>query len=302
MSMEPAKSKILIVDDMPINIKILGEALKKYYDVVIATSGEKALAIVEEAPPDLILLDIKMPKMDGYEVCRRIKSHVHTENIPIIFISAIENETKGFDLGAVDYIVKPFNMAAVYARVMTHLNLKTKSELLENLASIDRLTNLPNLLRFDETINVEWARARRTKSPLSLVFAEVDYFKEYEMEYKYSAGDECLKRIALASIGFMRRPTDFLARYDKDKLAILLPETKFEPAVKIAEQIRIGVQNLNIPHSGSRISEIVTLSIGTSSTIPSDNLAVSDLIKAANSSLSEAKEQGRNRANSKAIQ
>jgi len=137
MSMEPAKSKILIVDDMRVNIKILGEALKKNYDVVIATNGEKALAMVEEAPPDLILLDIEMPKMDGFEVCRRIKSNGQTQNIPIIFISAVEDETKGFDLGAVDYIVKPFNMAAVNARVRTHLNLKTKNEELKKLNELN---------------------------------------------------------------------------------------------------------------------------------------------------------------------
>lgn len=301
MSIEPAKNKILIVDDNPETIKILGEALKQSYDVVIATNGEKALAMVEEAPPDLILLDIEMPKMDGYEVCRRIKSNGHTHHIPIIFISAVEDETKGFDLGAVDYIVKPFNMAAVNARVLTHLNLKRKSELLEELASIDGLTNLPNLRRFEETINAEWSRARRTKLPLSLGFVEIDFFKEYEMHGKYAAGDECLKMISIMFRSFVKRRSDFLARYDTEKMAILFPDTKLEAAVKIAEQIRRGIENLNIPHPESKISKTVTLSIGISSTIPSDKLTVSDLIKAANSSLSEAKEQGRNRAHSISI-
>lgn len=301
MSIEPAKNKILIVDDNPETIKILGEALKQSYDVIIATNGEKALAMVEEAPPDLILLDIEMPNMDGYEVCRRIKSNGHTHHIPIIFISAVDDETKGFDLGAVDYIVKPFNMAAVNARVLTHLNLKRKSELLEELASIDGLTNLPNLRRFEETINAEWSRARRTKLPLSLGIVEIDFFKEYEMNGKYAAGDECLKMISIMFRSFVKRRSDFLARYDTEKMAILFPDTKLEAAVKIAEQIRRGIENLNIPHPESKISKTVTLSIGISSTIPSDKLTVSDMIKAANSSLSEAKERGRNRVHSISI-
>ncbi|MBM4055545.1 MAG: diguanylate cyclase [Planctomycetes bacterium] len=299
MNIEISRQKILIVDDVPLNIKILGQALRCDYEIVIASSGKEALNIAaSENAPDIILLDIIMPKMDGYEICKKLKEDLRTQHIPIIFISSkaeVEEETKGLELGAVDYITKPFCIPIVKARVKTHLNLKKKSDMLEKLACIDGLTNIENRRRFDEFIRQEWHRARRAKIPLSLIFSDVDFFKSFNDNYGHTAGDECLLRVAQTLKNSLCRATDFLARYGGEEFVAVLPEVNSEHAVIIAEKMRENIQLLNIPHSFSGTSDRVTISLGVATAVPNENLSLEDLIKVADSALYEAKSLGRNK-------
>ncbi len=296
--MEEKKQKILIVDDTPLNTKILGEILCSDYQVIVATNGIKALEIAnQESPPDLILLDIMMPDMDGYEVCRRLKSNARTQEIPVIFISAkneLSDEIHGFELGAVDFISKPFSMPVVNMRIKTHLTLKKKSDLLEQLCCIDGLTNIANRRRFNEYLKQEWRRSCRNKSHLSLIFADVDFFKKYNDCYGHHAGDECLINIANILKNSLGRSTDLVARYGGEEFIIILPETDMQASQSIAKQIKHNVEQANIAHICSSIASQITLSMGVASTIPMDSTRQDELVKAADFALYEAKNNGRN--------
>ena len=299
--MNPFKTsptKILIVDDVPTNIKILGETLREDYEVVFATSGPKALEIAfADDPPDLILLDIMMPEMDGYEVCRQLKADAGARDIPVIFISAkgeVEDETKGLEMGAVDYIIKPFRIPVVRARVQTHLHLKRKTELLEKLAWVDGLTEIPNRRRFDQYLQQEWARARRRRASLSIIMVDIDYFKQFNDVYGHAAGDECLKKVARTLTDSFLRPGDLAARYGGEEFAAVLPETDAAAAETLAERLRRNVEALGIAHVASSVSQVVTISLGAAAVKPSPANEPVRLVAAADAMLYESKNGGRN--------
>ncbi len=291
--------RILLVDDSPSNILLLGEELRRSHEVLVATDGETALRrAVSEPHPDLILLDVMMPGMDGYEVCRRLKNDERTRGIPIIFLTARnaeDDETKGLDLGAVDYITKPFSLPIVHARVRTHLDLKRKSDLLETLSQRDSLTGVFNRRRFDEVFLAEWKRALRGQTPLSLLMMDIDCFKAYNDAYGHLAGDQCLRSVAGAVSATLHRPGDFLARYGGEEFVAVLSETDVDGAAHIAERIRKTVEDLGIEHGYSPAADRVTLSIGAASTVPRREFAHQMLIEIADSALYDAKQNGRNR-------
>jgi PleD family two-component response regulator len=171
--------RVLIVDDEKMNRDLLVALLKPLYRVMVAKSGEQALKAASRVmgKPDIILLDIMMPDMDGYEVCRRLKANEESMNIPVIFVTAmgeVEDESKGFSLGAVDYIIKPVSLPIVQARVNTHLRLKHKTDLLERMAFLDGLTEIPNRRAFDTALHKEWNRAKRAAIPLAMIMMDVD--------------------------------------------------------------------------------------------------------------------------------
>jgi PleD family two-component response regulator len=198
----PEKPLILIVDDTPTNVRVLAEALRKDYRIKVANGGQAALDLIaSQGVPDLILLDIMMPTMDGYEVCRRLKEDPATKNVPVVFVTAkadIMDEEIGLKLGAVDYIAKPFHLPIIAARIHNHISLKLKSDLLESLAMLDGLTSIPNRRRFDEALHDEWLRARRAGQTISLIMADIDHFKRYNDHYGHGAGDICLIKVANA--------------------------------------------------------------------------------------------------------
>ena len=294
-----AKPLILIVDDTPINVQILAEALRADYRVRVATSGPAALdGIAKYGPPDLILLDVMMPGLDGYEVCRRLKANPATQHIPVIFVTAktdAVDEEYGLRLGAMDYITKPFHLPIVTVRVQNQINLKLKTDLLEALALLDGLTNLANRRRFDEALDAEWKRAYRSALPVALVMADVDFFKSYNDHQGHRTGDTCLKKVAATLAQALNRPADLAARYGGEEFVALLPETDLAGAQVMAERFRAGVESLHIPHPASVVSPWVTISIGLASTRPDDQDTAGDLLEWADQRLYCAKAEGRNR-------
>lgn len=303
--MNNQKPMILIVDDKPANIHILAEALGSQYDITVATSGKLALELIGRAnKPDLILLDIIMPEMDGYEVCNRIKENDATKDIPVIFVTARNapsDEEHGFNLGVVDYISKPYNLPIVLARVRNHLKLKLKSDMLESLAMLDGLTGIPNRRRFDEIIGMEWRRAVRSGRSLSLVMMDIDFFKQYNDNYGHGAGDNCLIKVASALARCLSRPGDLVARYGGEEFIALLPLTDEAGAFTIAKRFLSEIDSLMIPHAYSEAAGYVTISAGCASIIPTRTTSHKLLLQSADTLLYEAKKNGRNRVCSQSI-
>lgn len=299
MQNEKKKPLILIVDDTPTNIQVLAEALRVEYRVRVAGSGRAAFDIIaKHGAPDLVLLDVMMPQMDGYEVCRNLKQSLDTKNIPVIFVTAKSDavdEEYGLRLGAVDYIAKPFHLPIVAARVRNHINLKMKTDLLESQAMLDGLTNIPNRRRFDEALESEWKRAQRSGMPLSLIIADIDFFKRFNDNYGHGIGDECLKKVAASLAACIERPSDLVARYGGEEFVALLPDTDATGAHAIAERFRSHVESMQIPHAYSDAANYVTVSVGLASATPDAEMLWADLLKQADEGLYLAKETGRNR-------
>jgi diguanylate cyclase (GGDEF)-like protein len=290
---------ILIVDDTPTNIELLAGALSADYTVKFATSGVRALELLEKPEkPDLILLDVMMPGMDGYEVCQRLKDNPATRAIPVIFITAkseVADQARGFSLGAADYIPKPFQLPLVIARVRNQINLKLRTDLLEAQASIDALTGIANRRRFDEVLRTEWKRAARNVMPMSLLMFDVDHFKAYNDNYGHGAGDDCLRRLGEALLNAELRPGDFVARYGGEEFAVILPSCHSTGARAIAERIRSLVEASQLRHEFSQCAPVVTVSVGCATQKPALGGDVSGLFLAADQALYRAKQDGRNR-------
>jgi len=296
------KQRILLVDDEKTNIKILATALRADYHISFALNGEAALKMAcDDELPDIILLDIMLPGLDGYEVCKRLKADARTRHIPVIFVTAmtdVSDETRGLDIGAVDYIAKPFSMPIIKARVRTHLELKRHRDVLERLSSYDGLTGIPNRRRFDEYLELEWKRAVREATPLSIIMIDIDHFKRFNDTYGHCAGDDCLRQVAAALAGSVHRPSDLVARYGGEEFVAVLPKTDSEGATFIAETMRHSVSALLIPNAGSDTCDHLTISLGTATCLPNENLHSSSLIDAGDRSLYEAKRCGRNQVKS----
>ncbi|BAZ45658.1 response regulator receiver modulated diguanylate cyclase [Chondrocystis sp. NIES-4102] len=454
------QENILIVDDLRENVRILSSLLSEQgYKVSCATDGKMALAMVNKEYPDLILLDIVLPLMDGYQVCQILKSQEETKDIPIIFLSGLDTKVdkiRAFKLGGADYITKPFYTEEVIWRIKSQLaifkgqqqfkqrlreqiserqiaerelnksrallagvlnssldgvaafeairdrrgeimdfrwlianpvaamtvggtseSLKGKRLFVEespghlfdglfdlfvqvvetctvlekeyyynsaslkawfqivavklgdgfaitfrdisarkqieitlkkaNLrltyqANIDSLTQIANRRRFDEYINQEWSRCAREKEYLSLIICDVDYFKAYNDTYGHQAGDNCLYEVAQGIERAVKRPADLVFRYGGEEFAVILPHTQGQGAIKVAEEIHEKIRQLQIFHASSEIDNIVTISLGVSTIIPTAKYSPHLLISAADDALYNAKVLGRNRVIYKAVE
>lgn len=304
MQQTGTRQRVLIVDDVAMNRAILGESLQRDYDILYAEDGETALELAAADPaPDLILLDIILPGMNGHEVLRRLKAHPRTRNVPVVFITVKgeeEHEQRGLELGAVDYISKPFSLPIVRARVRTHLELKRHRDMLEDLSTQDGLTGIPNRRRFDEVFTREFRRAQREETPLGLVLADIDFFKAFNDHYGHLAGDDCLRNVAGILSRSLRRPMDVLARYGGEEFAIILPNTDLPGAVIVAECLRKAVETLGIPHACSPHGR-VTASFGVAAIHPCAGAPLAPdcpepeaLFSLADQKLYQAKAAGRN--------
>ncbi|MEO3738789.1 diguanylate cyclase [Kosakonia sp. WA-90] len=301
LNQQGIKPRVLIVDDQPINIRLLNDVFTEQFDVLMATTGEKALALAKEQQPDLILLDIIMPEMDGYEVCRRLKADPLTEFIPVIFVTAeteADVEAYGFEIGAVDFIAKPINPAVVRARAITHLTLKLYMDNMRNIAWLDGLTGLLNRRRFDELLTKNWLLCRREQRPIALLMMDVDFFKRYNDHYGHLAGDDCLRTIASTLKATLHRPADLAFRYGGEEFACLLPFTDEKGAIFCANAILEALKALELPHATSDIGPFVTLSIGIAWTIPTQAGSWTQLLHDADTALYQSKSAGRNRVSS----
>jgi diguanylate cyclase (GGDEF)-like protein len=303
---EPTRPKLLVVDDQPINIQVLYRAFSGEYQIFMATSGEQALAMCADNPPDLVLLDVMMPGMDGYEVCTRLKASEATRDIPVIFVTAhngADDETRGLATGAVDFISKPINPQVVRARVKTHITLKFQSDLLRRMAFIDGLTGVCNRRHFDERLEAEWRRAQRNGSALSLALIDIDFFKRYNDHYGHQAGDTCLIRVAHALRDRLHRPGDMAARYGGEEFVCLLPETSAQGAEAFALQLVQAISALQAPHAQSDVGPLLSISVGMATAEPlapetpgAPERDASALLALADAQLYTAKRTGRARA------
>lgn len=308
----PENTVILLVDDNPTNLSVLSHALKAAgLKTRFAVDGESAIEQAVEDAPDLILLDLQMPGMDGFETCTHLKANPLTKEIPIIFITAssnTENKVKGLSLGAVDYVTKPFQQDEVLARVRVHLTLRylnrkvqeqaitlqNMNAELHRLANLDGLTEVANRRRFDQYLEEEWLHSAREQQYLSLVLCDIDYFKLYNDFYGHLAGDTCLRSVAKAIEDALMRPTDLVARYGGEEFVLVLPNTPPHGAIAIVERIQEQVRKLQIPHVKSGVDAHITLSLGISTQIASSELMPSSLIATADKALYSAKRKGRN--------
>jgi len=294
------KARILIVDDEKMNLKVLANLLKENYSLVLARTGTQAIKhAFSDFPPDLILLDVIMPEMGGYEVIKCLKNSDETKNIPIIFVTAlssIEDEELGLKLGAVDYITKPFSPPIVKIRIRNHLRIVNQYKLLDQLAYLDGLTEISNRRRFEDVFIKEWTRSIRNSDPLSLAMVDVDFFKQYNDNYGHAMGDVVLQKIAKSLDASLLRAPDLIARYGGEEFVMMLPETDAQAAMMVAERSLQEVAELDIPHHYSSVASYVSVSIGIATTHPGDGDSIPEnLLESADKNLYIAKQSGRNR-------
>ncbi len=312
------KYTILIIDDEEIIRNVLKSSLgQEEYIVLTAFDGIDGYEKAVKYNPDLILLDIMMPDIDGYEVLKRLKKDLRTAGIPIIFLTAkvdAEERVAGLEAGAVDYITKPFYSKEVIARIKIHLKireyekelliknqeLQTFSDLLlelntklEELARKDELMQIWNRRAFNEQIAQTHSYSERYSRPYSLIIADLDHFKNYNDLYGHQQGDVVLQKVAQA-INDTCRATDFIARYGGEEIVLILPETDKEGALMIADRIIQAIQDLKILHENNEDFGKVTISAGVSTYHPSTNLDWPDVVKGADEALYRAKNSGRN--------
>jgi len=324
---------ILIIDDVPANVGALFDFLKGFgFKILVAEDGASGLQKAEYVDPDLILLDVMMPGLDGFETCQRLKANPKTREIPVIFMTALSDTPytlRGFELGAVDYVTKPIQQEEVLARINAQLmvsgyykDLKVKNhqlcdindqlqqeifkrqaaeralekanETLRKLAALDPLTEIANRRVFDEQIVKEWQRMSRCSSPLSLIICDVDFFKDYNDTYGHQAGDRCLQKVAHAISKAAQRSQDVVARYGGEEFVVLAPDIDLPGMVKIGEMIRTHIQELTILHESSSVDTLVTVSVGVACSVPHYTGSSDALLGCADAALYEAKSQGRN--------
>ena len=260
--------RLLIVDDDPHSLRLLNAILAGVAKIYFATSGEDALRQIGRHAPDLILLDVDMPGLDGYSACAALKADPNTAEVPIIFATSqsdTDSETQALALGAVDFIHKPVNPPVVLARVRTHLALKQKSDELRRLTLLDPLTGIANRRAFDDSLNRECQRAMRRSEPLSLLMLDIDYFKRYNDTYGHPAGDACLRLVARSIADTSKRTGDVASRYGGEEFALILPFTQSADAQAIAERVCVSISTLAIPHADSPVAPHVTVSVGVAS-------------------------------------
>jgi diguanylate cyclase (GGDEF)-like protein len=291
------RAMILIVDDEVSNIEILSAALEEEHEICFATSGEEALEVARTAMPDLILLDVLMPDVDGYEVCRQIKADPLLADVPVIFTTALgaqEAEVRGLELGAIDYVTKPVSPEVVQARVRNHIEMKQMRDQLAELAVTDALTGLGNRRRLEKTLNQEVSRLARTAAQLSIIILDIDFFKKFNDSYGHTAGDRCITMVGATLNRALRRTGDLAVRYGGEEFACVLPGADHEEAMTVAHDIRDRIQALGIPHDKSDAAPHVTVSVGVATATCGPGVDPVSWIKAADAQLYLAKAAGRN--------
>jgi len=302
--------KILVVDDVEVNIQLLTSYLTaEGYEVIPAADGEEAIEKVKSADPDLVLLDVMMPKMNGFDACKILKEGTKTKFVPVIMVTAlneIEDKIKGIDSGADDFLSKPFNKLELLARVRSLLRIKylhdelqrkvielqRAKEELRQLAITDGLTNLYNYRYFKEQLQQEINRATRHSLDVSLVMIDIDHFKHYNDKNGHPAGDLLLNKIGKLLKDNVRN-IDLAARYGGEEFSLVLIETNKYAAKIVAEKIRKLIEKQEFEFEESQPLKRITISTGVA-TFPEDATTLERLVDAADKRLYQAKKAGRN--------
>ncbi|MDM7861689.1 diguanylate cyclase [Alteromonas sp. ASW11-36] len=290
------RASVLVVDDEPINTEILANALVQKYWVHQAASGKQALDFVRKRPVDLILLDIRMPDMDGYEVLRELKRDASTDSIPVIFVTgqdSTEDELRGLKLGAVDYIRKPYKIPLALARINVHIDLKVKSDILAHVASADGLTGIANRRTFDESLVSIHEHCMGERSNYGVVLIDIDFFKQYNDTYGHAQGDDALKSVASTLYSVAQRTDDIVARVGGEEFALILPNVDKKALQALCEKIHRAIAALGIEHKASEVSNRLTVSVGGVLCAPQAGNSPSVIYQQADQALYAAKNQGR---------
>ncbi|MBL0039739.1 MAG: diguanylate cyclase [Xanthomonadales bacterium] len=321
------RADILVVDDNPANIELLVAILGGHgYRCRVANSGARALAAARADVPDLVMLDIAMPGIDGYEVCRQLKADAATRAVPVIFLSALNgviDKVQAFAAGGADYIGKPFQLEEVIARVESQVRVsrmqreveernaelgRVNAELLEatqrleagnarlrKLSESDGLTGVANRRLFDGSLIEAWTASVRSRREIALILIDIDHFKEYNDASGHLAGDDCLKRVAQALESEASAVGALVARYGGEEFSVLLPDPAATDARALAEALRARVEFEALPHPRSDVARVVTVSVGVAVMAPTAAHEPALLIDAADQALYRAKAAGRNR-------
>jgi diguanylate cyclase (GGDEF)-like protein len=294
-----ARDTILIIDDDPGTIRLLSAIVQGEAETLFSTNGATGLALARARRPLLILLDVEMVGMDGYEVCRRLKCDPECAEIAIIFVTAhhsMDSEVRALEAGAVDFITKPLNPPVVLARVRTHLRLQRHGLALDQLARRDDLTGLYNRRHFLELAEVELARLRRQALPLAMAFMDIDYFKLYNDGYGHQAGDACLETVARVLGASARRPGECVARFGGEEFVALLPYCDADQARDFALWCRERLAQSGLAHGYQPVPGRLSISIGLTALVPQADTTVATMLAAADRALYRAKQAGRDRA------
>ncbi len=287
--------KVLIIDDSPEALALAKARLsEEKLTIICADGGQAGLKMAEAEQPDLILLDVDMPNMSGFEVCKILKEDPDMNLIPIIFLSAAsgaDSKITGLELGAVDYVTKPFDLFELRARVRAALRTKRLQNMLIENAHIDPLTGLPNRRALMERLKQEWARAQRRNGTLSFIMADVDHFKKVNDTFGHDIGDKVLSEIGRALFSCCR-PSDLAARYGGEEFALIVPEELAKDAACLAERCRVAVEEVSV--FTRKVFVNPTASFGVAD-IHDGVSSIEDLIHLADMALYKSKEAGRNR-------
>ena len=289
---------ILAIDDDPTQIDVLAQLLAGTARVVGCTDPVEALSRMSVLWPDLVLLDLQMPVLDGFGVLAALGGDHSFADIPVIVVTAdgsVEVESRCLEAGAVDYVIKPINPRVLRARVATQLTLRRQTEQLRTLVFRDTLTGASSRRAFDERLPGEWSRAARTGQPLSLAMLDVDHFKRYNDAHSHLAGDDALRAIVGAVSEVLQRPTDMVARYGGEEFVVMLPNTPISATVDLLKRVDSAVRALALPHSDSPTADVVTLSMGAASTEQGFGHSHRALLARADRQLYRAKAEGRSR-------
>jgi diguanylate cyclase (GGDEF)-like protein len=304
--------KVLIVDDT-LSMLMATSAMVKAngHAVVTARNGREAVEVFERELPDLVLLDVIMPEMDGYATAESIRQLSGEHWIPIIFLSSLINDkdiATGIAAGGDDYLTKPVSQTLLASKLLAMQRiadmrarlvnvsheLESANRRLQSIVHQDGLTGIANRRHFDAMLTHEWGRSTRNGKPLGLVLIDVDHFKTYNDRNGHLGGDECLIKVARTLTLSANRSTDIVARYGGEEFAIVLPDTPLEGVHLVGERMRAAVEALHIPYNAPASFKEVTISLGGAATIPSENMSPQTLIEMADHALYEAKRKGRN--------
>ncbi len=305
--------KVLIVDDSRMYLSMLDAYVQDIgHETLLASNGKDAIQIYHQEKPDLILLDVTMPDMDGYEVAKKIRACQRRVWLPIIFLSALiedKDVLRGIEAGGDDYITKPASQVVIQAKVhamqriakmsqkliQTSGQLKKANQKLHTMSMVDGLTDISNRRCFDLILHKEWQRGIRNHQELTLMMIDIDHFKYYNDEYGHQQGDDCLIQVAQHLKNSCKRPSDVVARYGGEEFAVILPDCNPQNSRIMGDKLCQGIETLKIPHAKSPTAQHITISVGMATMLPQKNHQSDKLIQAADKALYQAKALGRNR-------